>query len=426
MSIEMSITEVIQDLPITEVEAFDQGAQIKVIGIGGCGGNAVAHMIAQEVQGVEFICANTDAQDLNRSQADKLIQLGETGLGAGCRADGGRAAAQAAEHDIRAAISGAQMLFITAGMGGGTGTGGAPVVARIAQEMGILTIGVVTKPFNYEGATCLRVAEQGLTELEAHVDSLIVVDNTRLLDVDGGEDLKQSEAFAMSDDVLKNAVSGIVGIITKVGLINLDFNDVNTVMRGAGRSLMGTATATGPDRARVAAELAISCPLLDGIEAGVAKKLLVHISASKDSLRVRESQQALEVFEARKAPDAEVVHGISYDDSLGEQLRITVIATGLSDASAQRRGRPTIEVVHRTGTDDAVGYSGVDLAFQAATGAHADAASLLGTTDYAQMESPRVWRNNRHSSTMAGQAISLSSGGMDEMDIPAIYRKQAD
>jgi len=239
------------------IEAFNQGTQIKVIGVGGGGGNAVEHMIACGVQAVEFVCANTDAQALNRSNAHKLIQLGHTGLGAGARPEVGKASAEEALDRIREAIQGANMLFITAGMGGGTGTGAAPVIARVAREMGILTVGVVTKPFEFEGNRRTRQADAGLAELESNVDSLIVVLNEKLLEV-LGDDVTQDDAFAAANDVLRNAVGGISDIIHIPGLVNVDFEDVKTVMSEPGKAMMGTATASSPDRSTKAAEQAVT------------------------------------------------------------------------------------------------------------------------------------------------------------------------
>ncbi|HOB97044.1 MAG TPA: cell division protein FtsZ, partial [Aquabacterium sp.] len=228
-------------IEMIETDGFHSGTQIKVIGVGGGGSNAVEHMISRHVQGVEFICANTDAQALSRSNASMTVQLGTSGLGAGSKPDKGREAAEAAADDIRQAIRGAHMLFITAGMGGGTGTGAAPVIARIAKDMGILTVGVVTKPFDWEGGRRLTNAEAGLTELEANVDSLVVVLNEKLLEV-LGDDITQEEAFAQANDVLKNAVGGIAEIINDYGLVNVDFEDVRTVMGEPGKAMMGTAT----------------------------------------------------------------------------------------------------------------------------------------------------------------------------------------
>jgi cell division protein FtsZ len=255
-------------MAIEMIETFDEGTKIKVIGVGGGGGNAVEHMISQGVQGVEFLCANTDAQALNRSRAHQLIQLGANGLGAGGKPDKGKAAAEEAEEAIRVAIEGSHMVFITAGMGGGTGTGAAPIVARVAKAMGILTVGVVTKPFEFEGGRRMKQADLGTTELEANVDSLIVVLNEKLLEV-LGDDVTQDQAFAHANDVLKNAVGGISDIIHMDAQVNVDFEDVKTVMSEPGKAMMGTATAAGPDRATKAADGAVACPLLEGIDLSI-------------------------------------------------------------------------------------------------------------------------------------------------------------
>ena len=306
-------------MAIEMIEEFDLGTQIKVIGVGGGGGNAVEHMITQGVQGVEFVCANTDAQALNRSGAHHLIQLGSTGLGAGAKPEAGKAAAVEAEERIRQAITGAHMLFITAGMGGGTGTGAAPVIARIAKEMGILTVGVVTKPFDFEGNRRMKTADVGLTELEANVDSLIVVLNEKLLDV-LGDDVTQDQAFAEANDVLKNAVGGISDIIHMHGMVNVDFEDVKTVMSEPGKAMMGTAQAGGPDRATKAADAAVACPLLEGIDLSGAKGVLVLIAANRNTLKLSESKNAMNTIRRYAADDAHVIFGTVYDDTLGDQL----------------------------------------------------------------------------------------------------------
>src|ERR1700752_536214 len=309
-------------MAIEMIEEFNLGTQIKVIGVGGGGGNAVEHMMAQGVQGVEFVCANTDAQSLNRSAAHKLIQLGTTGLGAGSKPDAGKAAAEEAVDRIREAVDGAHMLFITAGLGGGTVTGAAPVIARVAKEMGILTVGVVTKPFEFEGTRRMKQAEAGLSELEANVDSLIVVLNEKLLEV-LGDDVTQEEAFAHANDVLKNAVGGIAEIINEYGGVNVEFEDVRTVMGEPGKAMMGTAAASGPDRARIAAEQAVACPLLEGIDLSGAKGVLVLVTASKASLKLSESKLAMNTIRAYASPDAHVIYGTAYDDELGEDIRVT-------------------------------------------------------------------------------------------------------
>jgi cell division protein FtsZ len=333
-------------IEMIEVEEFNLGTQIKVIGVGGGGGNAVEHMIDRSVGGVEFICANTDAQALTRSAAHRTIQLGVSGLGAGSKPEKGRHAAEDAIEDIRAAIEGAHMLFITAGMGGGTGTGAAPVIARVAKEMGILTVGVVTKPFDWEGGRRMDNADAGLSELEANVDSLIVVLNEKLLEV-LGDDITQDEAFAHANDVLKNAVGGIAEIINVPGHVNVDFEDVRTVMGEPGKAMMGTAVASGPDRARIAAEQAVACPLLEGIDLSGAKGVLVLITAAKGSLKLSESKLAMNTIRAYASPDAHVIYGTAYDDRLGDNIRVTVVATGLSRQGQRRTAPPLHRAAHR-------------------------------------------------------------------------------
>jgi len=419
-----SIKELKMPIEMIEEETFNQGTLIKVIGVGGGGGNAVEHMISCDVQGVEFICANTDAQALTRSSAHKTIQLGHSGLGAGSKPEKGREAAEVADDHIREAISGAHMLFITAGMGGGTGTGAAPVIARVAKEMGILTVGVVTKPFDWEGGRRMTNADSGLSELEANVDSLIVVLNEKLLEV-LGEDVTQDEAFAHANDVLKNAVGGIAEIINVPGHVNVDFEDVRTVMGEPGKAMMGTALASGPDRARIAAEQAVSCPLLEGIDLSGAKGVLVLISAAKGSLKLSESKTAMTTIRNFASPDAHVIYGTAYDDSLADQIRVTVVATGLS-AQGVRRTAPPLKVL-LTGTDNRpVQMSGgpMNVASSSSMSAgNSPAAAQLSQTDYGSMQGPAVWRNRTQA---AARVDALSSGGMDDIEIPAFLRKQAD
>jgi len=411
-------------IEMIEVEEFHQGTQIKVIGVGGGGGNAVEHMIGRAVQGVEFICANTDAQALARSAAHKTIQLGSSGLGAGSKPDKGRDAAQSAEDAIREAITGAHMLFITAGMGGGTGTGAAPVIARVAKEMGILTVGVVTKPFDWEGGRRMTNADNGLLELEANVDSLIVVLNEKLLEV-LGDDVTQDEAFAHANDVLKNAVGGIAEIINDYGHINVDFEDVRTVMGEPGKAMMGTAIADGPDRARIAAEQAVACPLLEGIDLSGAKGVLVLVTASKGSLKLSESKLAMNTIRAYASPDAHVIYGAAYDESLGDQIRVTVVATGLS-RQGQRRTAPPLQVL-RTGTDNVPFNVPTVNNAVAGPGAIVTREQQVGVAqgaDYGNMAVPSVWRTNR--TQAAAKVDALSTGGMEDFEIPAFLRKQAD
>ncbi|MBH9552366.1 cell division protein FtsZ [Inhella gelatinilytica] len=409
-------------MPIEMIEEFNQGTRIKVIGVGGGGGNAVEHMIEERVHGVEFIAANTDAQALNQSRADQIIQLGRSGLGAGAIPERGKEAAHEAEDRIREVLDGTDLLFITAGMGGGTGTGAAPVIAKIAKDMGILTVGVVTKPFDFEGSRRNKQADSGLTDLEANVDSLIVVLNDRLLDV-LGEDATQDEAFAFGNDVLKNAVGGISDVIHLPSLVNLDFQDVRTVMQEPGKALMGTAQAGGPDRASKAAEAAMACPLLDGVNLTGARGVLVLIAASRATFKLSESRAAMNAIKRLAHEDAHVIYGTAYDDSLGDQLRITVIATGLSGERAAAQ-RPTMHVVAdaglRTGTDNlpiltqAVATPSVGLPTGLTMG--------VGGSDFQNRDMPSVWRYGR-----ASQKVdALSASGLDEIEIPAFLRKQAD
>ncbi len=418
-------------IEMIEVEAFNSGTQIKVIGVGGGGGNAVEHMISCGVQGVEFVTANTDAQALRVSNAHKVIQLGVSGLGAGSKPERGREAAEAAIDDIRLALEGTNMLFVTAGMGGGTGTGAAPVVARVAREMGILTVGVVTKPFEFEGSRRMGNAEAGLAELEANVDSLIVVLNEKLMDV-LGDDASQDEAFAFANDVLKNSVGGIAEIINVEALVNVDFEDVRTVMSETGKAMMGTAAANGPDRARIAAEQAVACPLLEGVDMSGAKGVLVLITAAKGGLKLSESREAMNTIRKFASPDAHVIYGTAYDENLGDQIRVTVVATGLAGS---RRAAPQLQVL-RTGTDG-VGFPTTQAnnaspagVLAAASSGLAGLAAGLGVgsaaaqPNYDAMNSPAVWRGNRTSA--AAKVDALSSGGMDDYEIPAFLRKQAD
>jgi cell division protein FtsZ len=419
-------------MAIEMIENFDMGTQIKVIGVGGGGGNAVEHMIAQGVQGVQFICANTDSQALLRSSAEMQLQLGGSGLGAGAKPEAGKAAAEEAVEQIRTALDGAHMVFITAGMGGGTGTGAAPVIARIAKEMGILTVGVVTKPFEFEGNRRMKQADVGLNELEANVDSLIVVLNEKLLEV-LGDDITQEEAFSKANDVLKNAVGGISDIIHIPGLVNVDFEDVKTVMSEPGKAMMGTAVAGGPDRATKAAEAAVACPLLEGIDLSGARGVLVLIAAGKSSFKLSESRNAMNTIRRYAAEDAHVIYGTAYDESLGDALRVTVIATGLSGSRRQQapmtvvHSAPQTQVFQRTGTDNIpvltqpVGHAAAHGGLGGGVGmGHAS----VGGNDFSGLNTPSVWRSGR--TQAAAKVDALASNGMDEIEIPAFLRKQAD
>jgi len=380
------------------VESTLGGTVIKVIGVGGAGGNAVDHMIRNGVAGVEFIAANTDAQALSRTQAKNQVQLGSTGLGAGAKPEAGRAAALEARDQIADALRGAHMAFITAGMGGGTGTGAAPVVAEVAKQMGILTVAVVTKPFSFEGVRRTQSAQAGIDELSQHVDSVIVILNEKLEEV-LGDDVSMEEAFSSADSVLKNAVAGISEIINVPGLINVDFQDVRTVMAEQGMAMMGSAAASGVDRARIAAEQAVACPLLEGVNLSGARGVVVNITANKSSLKLRETKEVMNTIRGFSADDATIIFGAVYDDAIGEELRVTVIATGLGQPQLARQPKPHL-VVHKTGTDN-VPLSGVD---------------YRGLD-----EMPAVIRKNRTSTIEA-----LQASGVDKYDIPAFLRKQAD
>ena len=384
------------------VDSQVTGPIIKVIGVGGAGGNAVNHMIEQEVQGVEFIAVNTDAQVLSRNKARNQIQLGSSGLGAGARPEEARAVALADRDRIEESVAGAHMVFITAGMGGGTGTGAGPVIAEVSRALGILTVAVVTKPFSFEGSKRMKIAEHGLAELAPHVDSLIVILNDKLEEV-LGEDVTQEEAFRAADDVLNDAVAGIAEIINQPGLVNVDFQDVRTVMSEQGMAMMGSATAAGVDRARIAAEQAVACPLLEGVNLAGARGVLVNISASRSSLKLRETKEVMNTIRAFAAEDATIIYGGVYDDGLTDNLRVTVVATGLGAPLMARQGKPQLVVSQKTGTDD-------------------QPRSGQGAVDYQQLDAvPAVIRRNRASTVEA-----LQQSGVDKYDIPAFLRKQAD
>jgi cell division protein FtsZ len=381
------------------IDKEPNGTVIKVVGVGGAGGNAVDHMIREGVQGVEFICANTDAQALNRSDAHQKLQFGP-GLGAGGKPEKARALAEAERERIADALRGAHMAFITAGMGGGTGTGAAPIVAEVARELGILTVAVVTKPFEFENAKRMKVAEEGLAELSRHVDSLIVILNERLTEV-LGEDVSMIAAFKTADNVLRNAVGGIAEIINVPGLVNVDFEDVRTVMGEMGKAMMGSAAAAGVDRARLAAEQAVASPLLEGIELSGARGVLVNISANS-ALGMREVREVMNTIRAYAADEAHIIFGTVFDDAMEDNLRVTVVATGLGAAERALQLRPRIEMVsQKTGTDNA---------------------TMIETIDYGELEVPAVMRSGRRHATVEAMAAS----GVDKLDIPAFLRKQAD
>lgn len=312
------------------VEGKKQKAIIKVMGVGGCGGNAIDYMIEKNVMGVDFICANTDLQSLKKSQAPTIVQIGEIltqGLGAGARPDKGKQAALDDKDKISDALQGADMLFIAAGMGGGTGTGAAPVIAQIAKELGILTVAVVTKPFNFEGRR-VQIANDGIDELVNHVDSLITIPNEKLMGV-LGPDVTFVDAFGAANDVLYSAVSGIVEIINNPGLINVDFADVKTVMGEMGMAMIGSGIAEGSDRASNATKQVVACPLLEDVNLNNAKGILVNISASSD-FKMKEYFEVMNTIKQYAAENAHVIVGNVIDDSMGNNIRVTMVATGLS------------------------------------------------------------------------------------------------
>jgi cell division protein FtsZ len=387
------------------------GAIIKVVGVGGAGGNAVNHMVNRNVQGVEFIALNTDVQALKNSRATNIIQIGAQGLGAGAKPEAGRAAAEAAKDEIRAALAGANMVFLTAGMGKGTGTGASPLVAEIAKELGILTVGVVTKPFDFEGKRKMEIADSGLEQLGNHVDSLIVVLNQKLLDMD--EDLTEEDAYKMADDVLHNAVSGIAEIINVPGLVNVDFADVRTVMSEQGKAMMGIGEAAGLDRARIAAEQAVASPLLDGVDLTGARGVIVNITASR-SLKLRETQTVVNTIRAFTADDATIIHGTVRNEEMGDNLRVTVIATGLG--RVVKRPQLVPQPMLKTGTDNAASMSSIFNQAQANAAGFAAGSSTVNT------DIPAIWRNPR----AQDQVAALEQSGTDRYDIPAFLRKQAD
>ncbi len=383
------------------------GPVIKVIGVGGAGGNAVDHMIDKGVGKVEFIAVNTDAQVLSRNRARNQIQLGTSGLGAGAKPEEARAVAIADRERLEEAVAGAHMVFITAGMGGGTGTGAGPVIAEVARSLGILTVAVVTKPFAWEGSKRMKIAETGIEEIAPHVDSLIVILNDKLEEV-LGDDVTQKDAFEAADDVLCNAVGGIVDIIHRDGVVNVDFQDVRTVMMEQGMAMMGSSAASGIDRARIAAEQAIACPLLEGVNLSGARGVLVNITASRSSLKLRETKEVMNAIRAFAAEDATIIHGGVFDDELGDELRVTVIATGLGQPIGARQQKPQLVVSQaapqRTGTDNQPVMPGA-------------------APDYnAMSETPAVFRRRDR----AAQVEALSASGVDKYDIPAFLRKQAD
>jgi len=383
------------------MDAYSQSAVIKVLGVGGGGGNAVSHMVNSGIEGVDFICVNTDSQALKHSKVKSALQIGcniTKGLGAGADPEVGRQAAMEDRDRIIEMIEGCDMLFITAGMGGGTGTGAAPVVAHVAKELGILTVAVVTKPFDMEGSKRMRVAEHGIAELTKYVDSLITIPNQKLLTVLGAE-TTLLDAFKSANHVLQGAVQGIAELITRPGLINVDFADVRTVMSETGMAMMGSGSASGAERAREAAEAAVSSPLLEDINLAGAHGILVNVTAGMD-LSIGEFDIVGNTVKKFASDDATVVVGTVIDPEMSNQVRVTVVATGLGRPSARQTmqvPQPQMRVVANRGRGP------------------------LSGADYAALEKPTVQRQRA-----VGDGIRGEPAGEELLDIPAFLRRQAD
>jgi cell division protein FtsZ len=387
------------------------GAIIRVIGVGGAGGNALNNMVKAEIAGVEFICANTDAQALEKSSASTVIQIGAQttrGLGAGAKPAVGRDSALEDRERIRELIEGTEMLFITAGMGGGTGTGAAPVVAEVAKEMGVLTVAVVTKPFAMEGEKRMESALNGIEELTKYVDSIITIPNEKLMSV-FGPDMPLMEAFHEADGVLRGAVQGIAELITRDGMINVDFADVKTVMSEMGMAMMGTGTASGEDRAAIAADAALHSPLLDDVDLSGARGILVNVTSGYD-LTMGQFQDVGTAVRKYASDDATIVIGAGFDTDMSGEIRVTVVATGLVDAEAASKEveEPIITIVKGTGTD------GIPMPIP----------TTDGKIDYDQ---PTIMRNNING---AQSQSSVAMGGSSDLnedffDVPAFLRAQA-
>ncbi|MBL1260873.1 MAG: cell division protein FtsZ [Thiotrichaceae bacterium] len=379
------------------MDAYSQNAVIKVIGVGGGGGNAVEHMVSADIDGVDFICANTDAQALKNSSARTTLQLGNTvtkGLGAGANPEIGRQAAMEDRERIAEIIEGADMVFITAGMGGGTGTGAAPIVAETAKQLGILTVAVVTKPFPFEGKKRARIADEGIEALAEHVDSLITIPNEKLLSV-LGKDASLLDAFKSANDVLLGAVQGIAELITRPGLINVDFADVRTVMSEMGMAMMGSGSSSGEHRAREAAEAAIASPLLEDVNLAGAHGILVNVTAGL-SMTIGEFEEVGNTVKEFASEDATVVVGTVIDAAMEDELRVTVVATGLGRETVKLEAKP-VKLISKTNA---------------------------GEVDYNKLDRPTVIRNQASAADQSG--ISADNTNLDYLDVPAFLRRQAD
>ncbi|WP_086930982.1 cell division protein FtsZ [Agarilytica rhodophyticola] len=381
------------------VDNIPQNAVIKVVGIGGGGGNAVKHMISNSIEGVEFICANTDSQALKDINADTVLQLGSgitKGLGAGANPEIGRQAAMEDKERIAEVLDGSDMVFITAGMGGGTGTGGAPVVAEVARELGILTVAVVTKPFPFEGKKRMALAEEGIKQLQDRVDSLITIPNEKLLAV-LGKTTSLLDAFKSANDVLLGAVQGIADLIIRPGMINVDFADVRTVMSEMGMAMMGSGHATGEQRAREAAESAIRSPLLEDVNLQGARGILVNITAGMD-LSLGEFSEVGDTIEEFASSDATVVVGTVIEPEMTDEIRVTVVATGLGGPIAKEKLETKVVVDNTRGAD--------------------------GQPNYAALDRPPALRAKKAATAQNKQTPPADD--MEYLDIPAFLRKQAD
>ena len=404
------------------MDSYSQSAVIKVLGVGGGGGNAVSHMVNSGIEGVDFMCINTDAQALKNSSVKTALQIGSNitkGLGAGANPDVGRQAAMEDRDRIIELIDGADMLFITAGMGGGTGTGAAPVVAQIAKELGILTVAVVTRPFNMEGGKRSAIADHGMSELAKHVDSLITIPNQKLLTVLGPK-TTLLEAFKSANGVLQGAVPGIAELITRPGLINVDFADVRTVMSETGMAMMGSGFASGEDRARVAAQMAVSSPLLEDVNLAGARGILVNVTAGLD-LSIGEFEEVGNVVKEFASEDATVVVGTVIDPSITDELRVTVVATGLGRPLAQLSAAPQVA---QAAAAVAMPAGGARVVRGAAVDApRGPRRPVVVPSDYSKLDVPAYERFK----AAAGDGLRHEPEPVEDiLDIPAFLRRQAD
>ena len=398
------------------MDAYSQSAVIKVLGIGGGGGNAVSHMVTTGIEGVDFLCLNTDAQALKHSKVKTALQIGGNitkGLGAGADPEIGRQAAMEDRDRIIELIRGCDMLFITAGMGGGTGTGAAPIVAQLAKELGILTVAVVTRPFNMEGSKRALAADHGMAELAKHVDSLITIPNQKLLSVLGPK-TTLLDAFRSANEVLQGAVQGIAELITRPGLINVDFADVRTVMAETGMAMMGSGHASGEDRARIAAEMAVSSPLLEDVNLSGAHGILVNVTAGLD-LAIGEFEEVGAIVKQFASEDATVVVGTVIDPEITNELRVTVVATGLGRPQPASATRPSMTPAQKAVSGAGSAQGGAEAPMRVVR------RGPMSASDYSHFEKPAVQRK-----AAVGDGLRHDLDAEDILDIPAFLRRQAD